>query len=287
VTIEVLAQRNSQIAVCLPARNEAASIGPMVETLADLRERGLIDQLVVIDGASRDGTAAVAADAGAEVYQRDDLLPSFGVADGKGDAIWRAQAVVSADILCFLDADLHNFHEAQVLALVAPLVRDPSVQLVKGGFERRGGRVTELTARPLLRIFYPALAAFRQPLSGQFAIRRSLLSSLPVPSGYGVEIGLLIGASRQPGVASTRDVDIGRIETAHQTLSNLKFVASDVVETLFSELAREGRIDPAVLPPARQEERPPFATVGVLAGGAPGAAARPIWEAPRQGRPGP
>lgn len=270
---ELFAQRESRVAVCVPARNEAGTIGEIVSVLVGARDRGLVDQVAVIDGGSADETAAVATEAGADVYERDGLMRSLGPAGGKGDAIWRAQAVLDADVLCFFDGDLENFSEEYLTALVAPLLRDDSVQLAKGTFDRPlrvgdvvleagGGRVTELMARPLLKAFYPELGKLGQPLSGQFAVRAPLLASLPLPTGYGVDIGILIGAWRAaPSVIV--EVDLGRLHTRNQSLAALGEMASAVLETFLGELVREGRLDPAVVPPPVQSERPPFRSVEV------------------------
>jgi glucosyl-3-phosphoglycerate synthase len=257
----------------VPARDEAETIGGIVSVLVDARARGLVDQVAVIDGGSTDATAMIAAAGGAEVYQRDELMQSFGRARGKGDAIWRAQAVLDADVLCFFDADLYNFSEEYLHALAAPLLGDNSVQLVKGTFERPlrvgdvileagGGRVTELMARPLLKVFYPELATLGQPLSGQFAVRAPLLASLPLPTGYGIDIALLIGVWRAaPGAIV--EADLGRLETRHQSLVALGQMASAVLETVLWELVRESRLDPAVVPPPVQGGRPSFRSVHV------------------------
>jgi len=273
-----LERREQSVAVCLPAREEAATVGAMAATLADMRDRGLIDEVLVIDAASNDGTARVAAAAGAEVHQRADLAPEFGPSYGKGDAIWRAQAAVDADILCFFDADLANFDSQMAVALIAPLLADPGPHYVKGAFERPlrvgevvleagGGRVTELTARPLLRAFYPDLGAFGQPLSGQFAIRSDLLASLALPAGYGVDLAVLIGVYRSVGLAAMAQADLGTIETRHQGLPELSAMASAVLETLLGELVRDGRIDPAEIPEPLQPERPPYAALHPAARG--------------------
>lgn len=275
-----------RIAVCLPARDEAATIGDMVATLAQLRAEGTIQELVVIDGGSVDGTAEIAAAAGAQVHRRDDLMPSFGPGEGKGDSIWRAQSVVDAEILCFFDADLKSFTADYVHAVVEPLRRSPSISLVKGAFERPlrlgeivleagGGRVTELTAKPLLRAFYPELAGLRQPLSGQFAVRAPLLASLPVASGYGVDIGVLIGAWRAVGSAGIAEADLGVLDTSHQSLRELAPMADAVLESLLHELVRDGRVEASEVSRPRQSERPPFAAVRTRAGAGPAASGPP------------
>jgi glucosyl-3-phosphoglycerate synthase len=144
---------------------------------------------------------------------------------GKGDGVWRAQAVLTGELVCLLDGDLQRFTEDYALRLLAPLLEDPAVQFVKSTFRRpfhgltdeslgEGGRVTQMAGRPLVGVFYPELAAFAQPLSGQIAIRRDLLASLPVSTGYAFDLGLLIDAYRAVGLDAIAQVDIGRSSTA-------------------------------------------------------------------------
>lgn len=250
---ELLGDRAVSISVCLPAREEAVTIGPIVHELAGLRERGLIDEVVVVDADSEDGTAAVAARAGAIVHQQRTLRPEFGPVLGKGDAMWRALSVLTGDIVAFVDGDSEHFGGHYVRGLVGPLLRDRDVHFVKGSYRRPfkagdvqlpdgGGRVNELTARPLLNRFYPELAAVRQPLTGEFAARRDLLERLPFFTGYGVEIGLLIDAYRVVGLDGLAQVDLGVRQNRHQSLSALGPMAAAVLGALARRLEREGRL---------------------------------------------
>ena len=172
------------VSVCLPARNEAATVG---EIVAPIRRRlvdglGLVDELVVIDDGSTDATAATALAAGAEVVPIDTLLPEEGPGLGKGNVIWRSLAACSGDLVCWIDADIRNFDLHFVTGLLGPLLTDAGLQFVKGHYRRPldgqpsgGGRVSELVARPLLSRFFPDLAGFAQPLAGEYAGRRALL----------------------------------------------------------------------------------------------------------------
>jgi glucosyl-3-phosphoglycerate synthase len=232
--IELLrAAKSATVSVVIPAKECAATIAGVVGvTVGPLRAAGLIDELLVIDAASADGTAAVARDAGAVVLQQDELMPELGRALGKGDAMWRALHASTGDIVCFLDADTTDPDPRHLGGLLGPLLSDPSVQLVKGAFERplrrggrvfdgEGGRVTELMARPLLNFHEPRLAGFAQPLAGEFAARRSLLEALPFPVGYGVEIAVLIDALRRAGLDALAESDLGRRQNRHQPLRAL------------------------------------------------------------------
>jgi glucosyl-3-phosphoglycerate synthase len=240
----------------VPTREEAATLGPIVEVLVGLRDAGLVDQVTVVDAASADGTPELAARLGAEVHQEADLLPAVGPVLGKGDAMWRALSVLSGEVICFVDADSRGFADHFVRGLVGPLLCDDSIDFVKGAYRRpfsargvslpdEGGRVTELTARPLLNRFYPELAGFRQPLAGEMAARRSLLERLAFPCNYAVEIGLLLGAHREVGIERMAQVDLGTRLNRHQPLSALAQMAYSVLQAVALRLEREGRLAPA------------------------------------------
>jgi glucosyl-3-phosphoglycerate synthase len=238
----LLEAKRESIAVVLPAREVAASIGPIAQCVAELRSSGLIDEALVIDSASLDGTAEIAAAAGLTVLQEDALAREYGPAQGKGDAMWRALAVVQSEIVAYLDADTENFHAGFVLGLLGPLICEPEIQFVKGCFQRpfrdgsgstaragQGGRVTELLARPLLNLHAPELAVFDQPLAGEIAARRELLARLPFSVGYGVEIAMLIDAWRAVGLDGLAQVDLGVRQNAHQSLRELSAMAYAVL----------------------------------------------------------
>ncbi len=253
--------------MCVPARDEARTIGPIVETLVALRSKGVLDQVVVVD-ASSDGTGDIAERLGAEVHPQAALMPEFGAVMGKGDAMWRALSVLTGDVVCFVDADTERFGPQFACGLVGPLVVDPSVQFVKGFYRRPfrlgdevapegGGRVTELTARPLLQLFYPDLADVRQPLAGEIAARRELLEQLPFATGYAVEIAMLIDASTVAGIDAIAQVDLDVRQNRHQPLSELGPMAAAVL--------RRGGLAGRAWPTLPMVERPPMAAVRAAA----------------------
>ena len=238
----LLAAKRESVAVVLPAREVAATIGPIAQCVAELQLTGLVDEAVVIDSASVDATAEIAAAAGLRVVQEDAIAPECGPAQGKGDAMWRALSIVRSEIVAYLDADTANFHAGFILGLLGPLICEPEVQLVKGCFQRpfrdpagstsragEGGRVTELLARPLLNLHAPELAVFDQPLAGEVAARRELLVRLPFSVGYGVEIAMLIDAWRAVGLDGLAQVDLGSRQNAHQPLRELSAMAYAVL----------------------------------------------------------
>lgn len=246
------AEHRPTIAVVLPALNEAATVGQIVTTIRDeLLRPGLIDELVVVDSGSTDGTAAVALAAGARVVQREDVLPGIPPVPGKGEAMWRGLAATTSDIVVFIDADLQSFSAQYVSALVGPLLDDEAVALVKAVYERPltagehtvpagGGRVTELVARPLLNRFWPELAAVVQPLAGEYAARRSLLESLPFPCGYGVELALLVDTYTQRGLSAIAQVDLGVRVHRHHNSHGLGLMAAEILHSAMARVSCGG-----------------------------------------------
>jgi glucosyl-3-phosphoglycerate synthase len=246
------AGRECTVSVCLPARNEARTIGPILEQLMPLRELGVVDQIVVLDRSS-DGTAQIARGLGAEVHAQDDLMPELGPVLGKGDAMWRALPILSGDVVCFLDADSEQFGAHFACGVLGPILCRQGISFVKAFYRRPfrigdstfpdgGGRVTELTARPLLNLFYPELASVRQPLAGEIAARRELLECLPFATGYGVDIGLLIDAYSAEGLEAIAQVDLDVRQNAHQALRDLGPMAYAVLRAVAVRLEREGRL---------------------------------------------
>jgi glucosyl-3-phosphoglycerate synthase len=260
-------ERSATVSVCLPARDEERTIGPILEQLLPLRNSGVVDQIVVVDD-SRDRTAAIARSFGIEVHDQSALMPELGPVLGKGDAMWRALAILDGDIVCFLDADSECFGAHYVCGLIGPLLLKPGVEFVKGFYRRpfriagltvpdEGGRVTELTARPLLNAFYPDLTAIEQPLAGEVAVRRELLEQLPFVTGYGVDVALLLDAYLLAGLDALAQVDLDVRQNAHQPLHELGPMAAAVLEAVASRLMRDGRLRGPV--PRAAIERPPLA----------------------------
>jgi glucosyl-3-phosphoglycerate synthase len=246
-------EREVSVSVCLPARECAGTVGEVVGALARLREAGAIDELVVVDAASQDGTAQIAERAGATVVQERELLAETGPMLGKGDAMWRALSILSGELIVFLDADSEGFSEHFATGLLGPLVCESGVQFVKAFYRRpferdgislpdEGGRVNHLMARPALSVFYPQLAAVRQPLAGEMAARRELLERVPFVTGYGVEIAMLIDVWRAVGLDGIAQVDLDVHRNRHQPLAALSEMSETVLATIVKRLVSEGRL---------------------------------------------
>nr|PZN48206.1 MAG: glucosyl-3-phosphoglycerate synthase [Actinomycetota bacterium] len=244
------------ISVVLPARDEEETVGDIVATIrAELVEAvPLVDEILVVDSRSTDDTAKVAAAAGARVVHQDAVLPELPPLSGKGEALWKGLAAAEGDLIVFIDADLRNFGAHFVTGLLGPLLTDPGVVFVKGGYERPlvtpdgvvhrgdGGRVTELVARPLINLYWPELAGFVQPLAGEYAARRAVLERVPFVTEYGVELGLLIDLLEEAGLDAMAQVDLGVREHRHQSTPALGRMAAQIMLTAWSRLERQGRV---------------------------------------------
>jgi glucosyl-3-phosphoglycerate synthase len=270
----LLEEKRESVTVVLPAREVADTVGVIVERLLALSP--LIDQVLVVDAGSRDGTAEVAAASGAEVHQESELLTDFGPVLGKGDAMWRALSVARGELVVYLDSDSADFSPHFATGILGPLICEPDVRFVKGHYRRPfstpgggeqpvgGGRVTELTARPLLSAFFPELAAFDQPLAGELAARREFFERLPFATGYAVETAMLLHAyDALGGTDAMAQVDLDVRRNRHQPLEALAPMACEVLGTVLDRLSAEGRLlDGEHVTPV---ERPPYATLGARA----------------------
>jgi glucosyl-3-phosphoglycerate synthase len=245
-----------------PARNVAGTIGTILTIVAELQARtGLPDQVVVVDADSPDGTADIARAHGVEVFSENELMPGYGPAQGKGDAMWRSLSAARGDVIMFADADTTDFREHFVYGTLGPLLADPAIQFCKAAYRRPfsqgeksvadgGGRVTELMAKPLINLFYPELAGFVQPLAGEFAARRELLNAVPFFTGYGVEIGMMIDVFAEVGLEGMAQVDLGTRQNRHQSLASLTKMSSIVLRTVAMRqglaLSELDRVDPGL-----------------------------------------
>jgi glucosyl-3-phosphoglycerate synthase len=239
--------------VCLPARNEAPTVGSIVRTLRHelVEAHGLVDEVVVLDDGSTDPTAEEAERAGARVESVAAILPRLGPGAGKGNAMWRSLFVTDGDIVCWVDADIRTFSSHLVTGLLGPLLTDSGIDLVKGYFRRPadglrhgGGRVTELVARPLISKLFPELAGIIQPLAGFTAGRRSVLEAVPFVEGWGVDFALLVDVADRVGLDRLAQVDLGSIEHDRGTLRKLAPQAIAVLTTALRRAGLESSEDP-------------------------------------------
>jgi glucosyl-3-phosphoglycerate synthase len=233
----VLARAGRTVSVVLPALDEERTVGGVVRSVLPL-VGSVVDECVVVDSGSTDGTVAAAEAAGARVVHRADVLPGLPPRPGKGEVLWRSVAATTGDVLVFLDSDLVDPDPGFVAALLGPMLTVPGVHLVKGFYRRPlrlesedGGRVTELMARPLLSALRPELAGVVQPLGGEYALTRQFAESVPFAAGYGVEIGLLLDAHRRHGLAGLAQVNLGIRKHRNRTLAQLGVMARQILGT--------------------------------------------------------
>jgi glucosyl-3-phosphoglycerate synthase len=230
------------ISVVIPARNEQRTVGTVVGSISRslVAQVPLVDELVVMDSDSADDTAMIAAQAGAVVYRTAEVAPALGSFPGKGEALWKSLLVTKGDLLVFVDADLTRWGPHFVSGLIGPLLADKQVALVKGFYTRvrtekdgstsaEGGRVTELVARPLISLWWPDLAGVVQPLAGEWAARRSLMESLSIPVGYGVELATLMDTVSGHGLDAVAQVDLGSRAHRHQANHDLALMAAELL----------------------------------------------------------
>jgi glucosyl-3-phosphoglycerate synthase len=270
--------RGPRVSVCLPARDEAATIAAIVREAVGL---DFVGEVVVLDDGSTDETAAVATHAGARVVSEASVLPEAGAGSGKGNAMWKSLFACEGDVICWIDADLRNFRAEYVERLCAPLLGDADTMFVKAYYTRPfegaptgGGRVTELVARPLLSLLFPKLADIVQPLGGEYAARRSALEVLPFVEGWGVELGLLVDVVERFGRDAVAQVDLDVREHRNRPLDEL---APQALAIMATALRRAGLVPQETAPfvellrampdgtveaqPVEIRERPPIVTV--------------------------
>lgn len=249
------AKQGRRISVCIPTLNEEETIGGIVATVRrDLMDAiPLVDEILVIDSGSTDATLRRAAESGARVHRSSEISPEAGDLPGKGENLWKALLVAEGDILCYLDADISNFHAGFVTGLTGPILTEPDVDYVKAFYERPishgggiesqgGGRVSEILVRPLISMFHPELTEVLQPLAGEYAARREVLESLPFPTGYGVEIAHLVDLAARGQIDRIAQTDLVKRVHRNRSEGDLGDTAFAILRVMLRRLERDGRI---------------------------------------------
>lgn len=216
------------VSVILPAYNEEKTVASVIKTVQALN---YVDEIIVVNDGSLDATEQVAKEAGATVISHTKNR-------GKGAAIKTGFKNSKGDVVVFMDADLQKLAPKQVDKMIQPILNGEA-DVTKTKFKREAGRVTELTAKPLLSFFFPEIR-FEQPLSGQFAAKRSFLNNIQLEDDYGVDVGIVLDADVMG--ARVKEVDIGNISHSMSSLYELNIVATEVVRTIVDRANSYGRI---------------------------------------------
>jgi glycosyltransferase involved in cell wall biosynthesis/nucleotide-binding universal stress UspA family protein len=243
------------VSLGLPALNEAKTVGAIISCIKEslLERHKLLDEIVLIDSDSSDRTRSIAEELGIPVYIHQEILPQYGSRAGKGEALWKSLHVLKGDIVAWIDTDISNIRPEFVYGIIGPLIKHRQIGYVKGFYDRpikmrgkmfraAGGRVTELTARPLLNLFYPALSGLIQPLSGEYAGRRDILEQLAFYSGYGVEIGMLIDILDKFGLEKIGQVDLVERIHRNQSLESLSKMAFAITQVIMEHLEAKHKV---------------------------------------------
>jgi len=212
---------DENVTVVIPCYNEEHTVGNVV---AACKNNVLVDQIIVVDDGSTDESAKQARKAGAIVVRHPKNM-------GKAHAIKTGASKATNDIIVFIDADLKSPVVDIIDRLALPIL-ERTTDITKARFARSQGRVTELTAKPLLNILYPEIR-LDQPLSGQFAIRKSLLDRIEIAEGWGIDVGIVIDAYALG--KEIVEVDIGKLEHKHRTLEQLATTSADVTRTILQK----------------------------------------------------
>lgn len=288
--VKLKEKKGLRISLCIPTLNEEKTIGKEIVIFkSELMDRyPLIDEIAVIDSGSTDKTREVAAAFGANVYLSAEILPSQGFKRGKGENLWKAIYQLEGDIICYVDADIKNIHPRFATGLVAPLVYNDDMHYVKAFYDRPlafsqgvrpsgGGRVTEILVRPLFSLFFPELTSLIQPLSGEYAVRRKVLESIPFPIGYGVETSHIIDVYMKWGLEAFGQTDLDQRVHRNQSTLDLGKMSFGILQSflnrvesyalveklpemsnIFRQFQAEGNRYEQVLKEIIEEERPPM-----------------------------
>lgn len=239
-------EMNYSVSVVFPTLEEEETIGSTLDLVISklMKNYKIVDELIVIDGGSRDNTKQICDQYSdfVDFHLQEEILPEFNY-KGKGEALWKSLKVTKGDIIIYVDSDIKNFTERFITGILAPLLFDSDIKFVKGYYKRpyilsnenksnEGGRVTELCARPLLNMLYPKLSGFIQPLGGEYGGFRNVLENIEYTSGYGVEVQTLIEMLENYGLNSMAQVNLIERVHRHQPINSLSKMSFAIMQTI-------------------------------------------------------
>jgi len=253
--VKLKKEKKETISVCIPTLNEEKNVGRVVSTIKEklMDKYNLVDEIVVVDSGSTDNTKKEAEKAGAKFFLAENYLKNQGEVKGKGENLWKSLYLTRGSIICWVDADIENIHPRFVYGLVGPLLKYKKINFAKAFYQRPlklkqkivplgGGRVTELTARPLFNMYFSRLSGFIQPLSGEYAGRRKVLERLPFFTGYGVETGMLIDIVKKFGLKCCSQVDLKKRVHRNHPLENLTKMAFGILQVFAKRANTLGKL---------------------------------------------
>lgn len=212
------------VSAIIPAHNEERTIYKVVKSVIEF-----VDEVIVIDSCSFDETGNKAKLAGAKVFREGAI--------GKHYAIKKGIEFANGEELIFLDGDYVKPDPLLIPKFLECLRSSENISLVKGYYKNQdvdtfyeGGRLTELTARPLINLLLTNLAHIRNPLAGEFATRKNNLLNMWFTPGYSVDLGILIHCSKFGEVAQ---VELNPKVHKHRPLCDLSSAAIEVTATIF------------------------------------------------------
>lgn len=253
--VELKKKQNIKISLCIPTLNEEATIGYVIDTLKSelMDKHKLLDEIVIVDSDSKDNTKEEVEKRGLKFVHAHKILKKYGRVNGKGENLWKSLYICDGDIICWVDADIKNIHPRFVYGLIGPLLTHEKIGLVKAFYQRPikvgkelaplgGGRVTELTIRPLFNMYFPRLSGFIQPLSGEYAGKREYLEKIPFFTGYGVETGMLIDFVKKFGLNAIGQVDLFKRVHRNSPISSLSNMAFGILQVFAKRANSLGKL---------------------------------------------
>ena len=214
-----------KVTVIIPAHNEEENIGKVIDKI---RESKVKSEIIVVDNCSTDKTFDIAKSKGVKTVHCENR--------GKGYAMEAGLKEVTGDIVVFMDGDL-GIYSKDILSLMVDPIINNDVDFTNSAFEREGGRVTELVAKPLLQLLFEEKANFMQPLSGIIGGKKEVFENILFEKDYGVDIGILLDMINMN--AKIEEVFVGRIDNNSQSWDSLSKMAKEVARAI---LKRAGTI---------------------------------------------